>query len=116
MRLPSRDTWIRFAILLVGFWLLPALVRLVAAPEAGMAISIALLFVVFPLVTAFLAFQDGQVHGFGWWWIIVPAASFATTLFVHYNESAAIYAVFIAVAATAGSGVGALLGRQATRG
>lgn len=87
------------AALAVNFYLLPFLMR-----NTGLAMLMML--AVMPLAAFLTGAVYGILNGFS---ILLPAAAlvlFLPTLFIHYNASAWVYAVFYMAIVLAGTGVG----------
>ena len=87
------------AALAVDFYLLPILIK-----DTGAAML--LLLVVMPLTAFVTAVVCGLRNGFN---ILLPVAAvvlFIPTIFIYYNSSAWVYAVFYMAVVLAGNGVG----------
>ena len=87
-----------------AFWLLPLCAR-----ETGLAIL--LMLAVLPLICFFTALLHGLRRGLSLWPAVWAALLFAPTIWVHYNESAAVYLPVYALLALIGTGAGAGLRR-----
>lgn len=103
---PTKDSLIKIAALVAFFWLLPALTMLI--PDST-SLIIALLLLLFPLLTLALALHDGATHGLSIWWLLAPTVGFLTTVFVFYNESALVYTIAYAVIGCIGNSIGSLI-------
>ena len=87
------------AVLVVDFYLLPFLIK-----DTGAAML--LLLVVMPLTAFITAVVYGLRNGFS---VLLPIAAmvlFVPTIFIHYNSSAWVYAVFYMAVVLVGTGVG----------
>jgi len=92
-------------VLAAVFFLLPLMIR-----DTGSAMSVMLCFM--PLSVLVTALAGGAAAGFDWRLTVMTMALFAPTIWIHYNESAWVYAVVYAAIALAGNALGAVAFKQ----
>lgn len=112
MRLATKSTWIRTAILFLIYTALPALLfGMTDAMQAwtfGKSIAFLLLLALFPAITICIAAWDGVKEGFTILWIITPVVSFLLPMFIFFNESALIYGAIYSIVGLTANGIASL--------
>ncbi len=93
------------AVLALGFYLLPLLIR---DTGSGMLVLLG----VMPLAVLSAAFVFGLRNGFSVWLADGALILFVPTIFIHYNESAWIYALLYPGITLAGCGIGAFIKKK----
>lgn len=111
LKLPAKGTWGRLVALLVCYLVIPLLWRL-SAPESGMMVAIASLFLVFPAIVLVLSAWDGAKRGFGILWIICPFLFWLLPTFIYMNNSALAWGVFYTGLAVLSNSTAAFLTRD----
>lgn len=84
------------------FYLLP-----IAIQDTGSALFLSLL--VTPAICFVAAVTFGAKNSFNWFYPVAVALIFTPTIFIYYNESAAIYIAVYGVVALVGNFIGRLL-------
>lgn len=92
----KRRNWPFYAVLILDFYLLPALIV-----DTGSAMFLMLL--VMPAVCLVTSVIYGLKNGFRYWYGIAAAVLFIPSIFLFYNESAWIYSIIYGVIAFLGN-------------
>ncbi len=106
------STWLRLALLLAAYLLIPLSVQywnylFTTQTDSGGPIVMTL-FLLLPLVTGVLSMWDGLKDGFSVLWHLAPFVFFLLPTYLILNESALIYGIIYAVVGLAGNGIGSL--------
>ncbi|QTG75284.1 iron ABC transporter [Trueperella pecoris] len=113
MRLGTKDTWFRIALLFVSYMVLSALSFGLqrVADDGGMAALFGTLLALLPVVTVILAAWDGGKEELSILWMFVLIACFLLPMFVFFNYTALIYGAAYSVLAMVANAIGALFHR-----
>lgn len=112
MRLTTMSTWLRLALLLAAYILIPLSVQywnrlFTTQTDSGGPIIMSILLVL-PLITLVLSAWDGLKEGFSVLWQLAPFVFFLFPTYLILNDSALIYGVIYAVIGLTGNGIASL--------
>lgn len=100
-----KKNWIYYFIILIGFYLVPILIK-----DTGSGMTI--LLIVIPLITLITSLMYGLRNTFDYVYPLIVAILFIPTLFIYYNTSAWIYIIVYSVIAVIGELVGKMLQKK----
>jgi len=103
-------------VLLVMFYAVPLIYFLPALEDTLItALSASMLLLYNPAALLGLSAVYGFKHSFKWYFLLMVPVLFVPSVFIFYNSSALIYALFYEVFCVAGLGLGVLLGLGRTK-
>ena len=109
MRFTGWHTWVRLAVVLAVFTLLPWIAKLIDFYGLfGTGGYLTMLFLIFPGIVLIMAAWDGDEAGFSLLWLVMPFVLFLPTMYLFFNSSALIYGVIYAVLGFMASAIGHL--------
>ncbi len=98
------------AIQLAAYSLIPVVNRLF--PGSVIYTFLSDLWLLNPLAALATSVYMGRKCGFCWWYALVVAGLFIPTMFLFYNESAAVFGAVYALVSLIGCGIGAFIYKQ----
>lgn len=95
------------AVIVLTFYILPFLIE-----DTGSALFI--LLEVFPLICFIVSLINGLKKSFNWLFPLLVMLTFASSIFIFYNESATIYILAYGIISIIGNSLGALFKKIST--
>ena len=98
--------YLAYLFIIITFYAVPPLL----IKDTGSAIVC--LLIIFPWIILAISFWYAKINGFRWYFSLIAAICWLPSIFIYYDESAAIYAGIYGALSLAGQGAGHLFGTR----